>query len=954
MLCIRWIITMLSILFLLTCECIIWDYHFCWSKVEKNIETSLDKSIQKSTEISHHINIQTEDSAILRFVGRACSRPLCPFSDDMETPFLSFSNPNYQPSCKPTKASQISENNNSEPVDINIMSLANEKEEQSKLLNREDIQSHTSEEEDNLSMKSEEVLSDEENDFVEASTKLLAEQDTDEKLNNTECINMAYGEKGKGILAYITMLEQSARERSERKRREIGDGGELEEGESGDTTPASVAENIKLKRFANAGFDINSPDSNDSGIQSDARSDDGTHTQSSSISEDLYAITNKSYLPRTDSGDDSEVTPTQGDENQHTEVLPPGWERCEDEDGAYFWHIKSGTIQREPPSPAPPDIRETLRSISINSDSHEPPSPAPPDIQETQMSISINSELVSRYTKRSSIDKERAFYWHIMSGIIQLEPPSPTLPDIQDTLRSIPINSDSVMVFMLSIAKKLLISRPSALHEHEESAVHSTVSGDSQGSTASTPSSVASTEDHLHEFEDHALQYAVKSLKNLSSMQRNSKLSESSEKPVRYAVSSLGWVPIAEEDLTPERSNKAVNKCILDLTLGRNDVNDAVGRWGDGKELYMDVDIESLRLIDTHDLTVLNFQPIHTIRVWGVGRENNRDFAYVARENLSQNYMCHVFRCDTPARHIANTLRDICKKIMMERTLQQKALSRLARPNDLPNLEPTNIVLIVMSFKYQSIDKQNMKQQIDASFPTPMEEPKKVLRCHYLGSTLVNKPTGMEVLNSTIDKMLETVPPEKWQYVGVAVAPSTITITEHGNPDNKIDECRVRYLSFMGISISNVKLCAFIVHKAEDKFQAHVFHNDPNAGPLCKTIEAACKLRYQKCLDAQHRYLGKTRERRTKDEDSDSTPTENRTLKEEVKHGVDVVGTKVKPVLQHVQSGVKTGVHSVSTGLKTGVASVKSGVQTVSSMWSAFRSRKAVDQSNDEENIEPS
>ena len=40
-----------------------------------------------------------------------------------------------------------------------------------------------------------------------------------------------------------------------------------------------------------------------------------------------------------------------------------------DEDGAYYWHIKSGTIQREPPSPAPPDLRETLRSISINSDS---------------------------------------------------------------------------------------------------------------------------------------------------------------------------------------------------------------------------------------------------------------------------------------------------------------------------------------------------------------------------------------------------------------------------------------------------------------------------------------------------------------------------------------------------------------------------------------------------------
>jgi len=46
-------------------------------------------------------------------------------------------------------------------------------------------------------------------------------------------------------------------------------------------------------------------------------------------------------------------------------------------------------------------------------------------------------------------------------------------------------------------------------------------------------------------------------------------------------VRSLGWTEIAEEDLTPERSSKAVNKCIVDLSLGRNDLLDVVGRWGD-------------------------------------------------------------------------------------------------------------------------------------------------------------------------------------------------------------------------------------------------------------------------------------------------------------------------------------------------------------------------------------
>lgn len=56
---------------------------------------------------------------------------------------------------------------------------------------------------------------------------------------------------------------------------------------------------------------------------------------------------------------------------------------------------------------------------------------------------------------------------------------------------------------------------------------------------------------------------------------------EIKERPIRFAVRSLGWVEIAEEDLTPERSSKAVNKCIVDLSLGKNDLLDVVGRWGD-------------------------------------------------------------------------------------------------------------------------------------------------------------------------------------------------------------------------------------------------------------------------------------------------------------------------------------------------------------------------------------
>lgn len=61
-----------------------------------------------------------------------------------------------------------------------------------------------------------------------------------------------------------------------------------------------------------------------------------------------------------------------------------------------------------------------------------------------------------------------------------------------------------------------------------------------------------------------------------------------------------------------------------------------------------------------------------------------RDFAYVARDRTTRKHMCHVFRCDIPARTIANTLRDICKKIMIERSLQQN----LAKPIDISEYKP--------------------------------------------------------------------------------------------------------------------------------------------------------------------------------------------------------------------------------------------------------------------------
>lgn len=51
--------------------------------------------------------------------------------------------------------------------------------------------------------------------------------------------------------------------------------------------------------------------------------------------------------------------------------------------------------------------------------------------------------------------------------------------------------------------------------------------------------------------------------------------------PVRFAVRSLGWVEMTEDELAAEHSGTAVNRCIVGLSVGKHDRNDVVGRWGD-------------------------------------------------------------------------------------------------------------------------------------------------------------------------------------------------------------------------------------------------------------------------------------------------------------------------------------------------------------------------------------
>ncbi|CAF4204606.1 unnamed protein product, partial [Adineta steineri] len=139
--------------------------------------------------------------------------------------------------------------------------------------------------------------------------------------------------------------------------------------------------------------------------------------------------------------------------------------------------------------------------------------------------------------------------------------------------------------------------------------------------------------------------YESNLLLNQSDSDLSFKTMDTTTQQHRFHVRSLGWTIINEEDLTTEQSSQTVNRCIYELTRG---MNDGIGRWGEGKDLYMDINNTDLLLIDPSEMTILHKQAIPSIRVWGVGRENARDFAYVAKDKdrSVRIYKCHVFRCD--------------------------------------------------------------------------------------------------------------------------------------------------------------------------------------------------------------------------------------------------------------------------------------------------------------------
>ncbi|GLD66944.1 amyloid beta A4 precursor protein-binding family B member 2-like isoform X11 [Lates japonicus] len=254
--------------------------------------------------------------------------------------------------------------------------------------------------------------------------------------------------------------------------------------------------------------------------------------------------------------------------------LPPGWKKITDMAGIYYWHIPTGTTQWERPATrqAPPGQTEESQALVDHTTASAPrkhslgshsPSPTP-DHESCQAEVFFRASTRSGSTTSDS-------------SVEPLSSHEPTLPTCGF------VNS---CYFPRSTSLQGAPD-PECRSQHLEDEDKKQVWSDFGGKIDSEvwkdlQAATVNPDPSLKEFEGATLRYASLKLRNRPAAEEEESSSVNSDPEAKcFAVRSLGWVEMAEEDLAPGKSSVAVNNCIRQLSYCKNDIRDTVGIWGE-------------------------------------------------------------------------------------------------------------------------------------------------------------------------------------------------------------------------------------------------------------------------------------------------------------------------------------------------------------------------------------
>ncbi|XP_070230564.1 amyloid-beta A4 precursor protein-binding family B member 3 isoform X6 [Bos mutus] len=272
-----------------------------------------------------------------------------------------------------------------------------------------------------------------------------------------------------------------------------------------------------------------------------------------------------------------------------------------------------------------------------------------------------------------------------------------------------------------------------------------------------------------------------------------------------FAVRSLGWVEVPEEDLVPGKSSIAVNNCIQQLAQTRSRSQPPDGAWGEppSSELRPDLCL--------------------------AGPEHADD----------PEKGCHE-PGESPGPQSDPLPASGAHPCMGCGQLQGPILSeRVEVSGDSPccSLDP--------------ITPEDLPRQVELLDAVSQAAQK--YEALYMGTLPVTKAMGMDVLNEAIGTLTTRGDRDTWVPAMLSVSDSVMTAhpiqAEAGAEEEPLWQCPVRLVTFIGVG-RDPHTFGLIADLGHQSFQCAAFWCQPHAGGLSEAVQAACMVQYQKCLVA--------------------------------------------------------------------------------------------------------
>ncbi|XP_030359688.1 amyloid-beta A4 precursor protein-binding family B member 3 isoform X5 [Strigops habroptila] len=253
-----------------------------------------------------------------------------------------------------------------------------------------------------------------------------------------------------------------------------------------------------------------------------------------------------------------------------------------------------------------------------------------------------------------------------------------------------------------------------------------------------------------------------------------------------FAVRSLGWVEIPEEDLAPGKSSIAVNNCIQQLSnsKGQGSAENQGPGPGDDPE------------------------------------KGHHEPGGPARPQP------HPSPAHPQHPRLGRWVQQ--RQIVAERAVASSGLPRATM------LKP--------------ISTEDLSLQVDIL--EAVRQSIQTYEALYIGSLPVPRAMGMDVLNEAIEKLTRGPGREHWMPSLIHVSDTAMRVhpAQEDEDAAHIWECQVRYVTFLGVG-HDAHTFALIVDTGR-RFQCTAFWCEPDAGSISEAVQAACMVQYQKCLVA--------------------------------------------------------------------------------------------------------